>query len=286
MTNAIVHTNSSTDAIIPTDTTDARLIDMWLHGRTRNTRQQYTRIVRRFLDTVQRPLSAVTVSDLQSWYDSLTGSPYTVAVHVNAIRSLFSFAVRTGYLRLNPAAVIKPPPLADKSAARVLSERETLAMINAASSDRDRAFLQALYSSGCRVSELCAVRWADVLERPDGNAELLIFGKGGRNRRVGISADTLRLMKQQRTDSEHVFTTRTGRPLDRTTAHRIIKRAAQRAGIQRPVSAHWLRHSHATHALERGANPAAVQEQLGHSSLHTTTRYAHATDSSSAYLVV
>lgn len=170
---------------------------------------------------------------------------------------------------------------------KVLSERETIAIIGAAAdNDRDAALLQCLYSAGGRVSEICALTWKDVVSTPDGGAELLIFGKGGKNRNAKISADTYRLLQAQRRfaeDTAPVFSTRTGSPLDRVAVHRIVKKATQRAGIAKAVSAHWFRHSH---ALERGANPAAVQEQLGHSSLATTTRYAHASNSSADYLIV
>ena len=288
MANAITaHTDNA--AIIPADTTDARLIEMWMHGRTENTVKQYTRIVARFFETVGKPLQTISLSDLQGWADTLTGTAHTVKAHIDTVRSLFSFALKTGYIRLNPAAVLESVKTPDKVKGKVLSERETIAIINAAQSDRDLALLQCLYSAGGRVSEICSLSWADVAPTPDGGAELLIFGKGGKNRNAKISADTHKLLIAQRRfaeDSAPVFTTRTGNALDRVAVHRIVKAAAQRAGIKKAVSAHWFRHSHASHALERGANPAAVQEQLGHSSLATTTRYAHASNSSADYLIV
>ena len=286
MTTAIATTDSA--AIIPADTTDSRLIEMWLHGRTENTGQQYRRIVARFFAQVAKPLQNVNLSDLQAWADTLTGTPHTRKAHIDTVRSLFSFALKTGYIRLNPAAALQSVKTPDKVKGKVLAEREVLAIINAADTPRDTALLQCLYSAGGRISEICALTWNDVIPTPDG-AELLLFGKGDKNRSAAISADTYRLLLAQRRFAENdapVFTTRTGSAIDRVMAHRIIKEAAQRAGITRPVSAHWFRHSHASHALERGANPAAVQEQLGHASLATTTRYAHASNSSSAYLIV
>ena len=288
MTAALTVTNQDA-AIIPADTTDARLVAMWLHGRTENTGQQYRRIVARFFAQVAKPLQNVNLSDLQAWADTLTGTPHTRKAHIDTVRSLFSFALKTGYIRLNPAAALQSVKTPDKVKGKVLAEREVLAIINAADNPRDTALLQCLYSAGGRVSEICALTWNDVIPTPNGGAELLLFGKGGKNRSAAISADTYRLLLAQRRFAENdapVFTTRTGNALDRVAAHRIIKEAAQAAGITRPVSAHWFRHSHASHALERGANPAAVQEQLGHASLTTTTRYAHASNSSSAYLIV
>ena len=281
----------STDnaGIIPADTTDARLIEMWMHGRTVNTAKQYARIVARFFDQVRKPLQTISLADLQGWKDTLIGTAHTVKAHIDTVRSLFSFALKTGYIRLNPAAVLKSPATPDKVKGKVLTERETIAIISAADNPRDLALLQCLYSAGGRVSEICSLSWSDVVPTPDGGAELLIFGKGGKNRSAKISTDTHRLLQAQRRfaeDSAPVFTTRTGGAIDRVAVHRTVKTAAVKAGIKKAVSAHWFRHSHASHALERGANPAAVQEQLGHSSLATTTRYAHASNSSADYLIV
>ena len=292
MTTALtVSTDNAADniAIIPADTTDARLIEMWMHGKSANTVNQYSRIVARFAETVGKPLQTVNLSDLQTWADSIEGTAHTRKAHIDTVRSLFSFAIKTGYIRLNPAAVLESPATPDKVKGKVLSERETIALINAAKSDRDLALLQCLYSAGGRVSEICGLTWKDVAPTPDGGAELLIFGKAGKNRNAKISADTHTLLQAQRRfaeDSAPVFSTRNGTPIDRVAVHRTIKDAAQKAGIKKAVSAHWFRHSHASHALERGANPAAVQEQLGHSSLATTTKYAHASNSSADYLIV
>lgn len=288
MTTALT-VNSPDAAIIPADTTDARLIEMWMHGKSANTQKQYSRIAARFFETVGKTLQAINLSDLQTWADSIDGTAHTRKAHIDTVRSLFSFALKTGYIRLNPAAVLESPATPDKVKGKVLSERETIAIINAARNDRDTALLQCLYSAGGRVSEICSLTWKDVAPTPDGGAELLIFGKAGKNRNAKISADTHRLLIAQRRWAENdapVFTTRTGNALDRVAVHRIVKKAAQDAGIKKDVSAHWFRHSHASHALERGANPAAVQEQLGHSSLATTTRYTHASNSSADYLIV
>jgi site-specific recombinase XerD len=88
--------------------------------------------------------------------------------------------------------------------------------------------------------------------------------------------------------SDPVFVSQKGGRLDETMIHRIVKASAIRAGIQGNVSAHWLRHSHASHALDRGANIALVRDTLGHSSLAVTSRYTHAkpNESSALHLAV
>jgi integrase/recombinase XerD len=86
----------------------------------------------------------------------------------------------------------------------------------------------------------------------------------------------LALRSATATGDDYIFATASGKPLDRQAAHEMIKRIARRAGVTGDVSAHWLRHSHATHVLRRGGNVADLQKQLGHASLATTSRYAHA----------
>lgn len=296
MSTAITTVGQGGDSILPAGTTDARLVELWIGSRGRggkqgepvnpHTRQQYQRVAREFFDTVQVPLQAVTLADVQAWREGLNGSPATIKVHVDAVRTLFSFALKAGYIRLNPAALEKSPEVQKNVKGKVISEKQVLALINAAKPGRDTAFLQCLYSSGARVSELCELKWDSVSVNPHGGATLSIFGKGNKQRDATISADTYALLLALRGDSEFVFSTRTSNPIDRRAVNRIIERARKAAGIKEKVSAHWLRHSHASHSLERGAPVSAVQQQLGHASLATTTLYAHTQDSSANYLPV
>jgi integrase/recombinase XerD len=99
---------------------------------------------------------------------------------------------------------------------------------------------------------------------------------------VGVNAAAYAALLALRGEStqaaDYVFATRTGKALDRHAAHRLLKRVLQRAGVKEcaGASCHWLRHSHATHSLQQGANVADVKAQLGHSSLNTTSLYVHA----------
>lgn len=289
MTNALVTTNTNAGSydILPVDTTDARLVALWLQSEDKspNTQAAYARDVRQFLQAVQLPLQSVTLAHLQTWQQSLPNSPATVARKTATVRSLFSFAVRTGYLRLNPAAMLSTPKTPDTKHRRSLRELDVMRLVDAAHTPREAALVHVLYSSGCRVSELLSLTWQDVQPRTSGAVLHIVFGKGGKARQAGISAAAYDALLALRTstsvDTDYVFSTRTGTPLDRHAAHRLLKHVAQRAGVSEDVSAHWLRHSHVSHALQRGANVEAVRQQVGHSSLSTTTKYAHA-DSYSA----
>jgi site-specific recombinase XerD len=142
-----------------------------------------------------------------------------------------------------------------------------------------------------RVSEACGLTWRDVQERGDAG-QVTVYGKGGKTRAVLLSAATwaelVRLRGNAPNDDPVFPSKRTGRHLNESAVWRVVRAAAQRAGIAAGVSPHWLRHAHASHALDRGAPIHLVQATLGHSSVATTGRYLHArpTDSTARYLPV
>ena len=119
-----------------------------------------------------------------------------------------------------------------------------------------------------------------------------MYGKGGKTRAVvlpvGPWQELVSLRSGADLDGPVFVSTRTGGHLSQPQAWRIVRKAARRAGIVLPVSPHWMRHAHASHALDRGAPISLVQATLGHSSISTTGRYLHArpTESSGKYLAV
>ncbi len=164
-------------------------------------------------------------------------------------------------------------------------------MVTGEAKPRNRALLRVLYGAGLRVSELTGLRWRDVAERDD-TAQITVYGKGGKTRHVLLSTgtwDALRAIRGEAGPDDAVFrSSRGGGALDARQARRIVAAAARRAGVDAQVSPHWLRHAHASHALDRGAAIHLVQATLGHSSVATTGRYLHArpTESSSKYLAI
>ena len=155
---------------------------------------------------------------------------------------------------------------------------------------RNQVLLRLLYVAGLRVSEIAALKWRDLQERTDGG-HVTLFGKGSKTRTVPLPAQIWRELVGLRNGAgltEPVFRSRRGGHLHSTSIERVVWKAAQHAGIEGKVSPHWLRHSHATHALESGAPIQLVQATLGHASVATTGRYPHArpTGSSSRYLAV
>ena len=278
-------------------TNDQHLIELWLHGRSPHTQRAYRAEVKRFLSFVDKPLPVITLSDLQSFADSIEGEPTTQSRALAAVKSLLSFGRRLGYLAFDIGWAVKLPPLKNRLAERILTEDEVHRMLALEPNKRNRAILRLLCSAGLRVSELCHLTWKDVQERR-GTAQITIYGKGSKTRFILLSEGTWKELEALREESVidafifHSFNRRTstnvnldGR-IDASQVLRIVRAAAKRAGITRPVSPHWLRHAHATHALDRGAPIHLVQATLGHSSTATTGKYLHARpdDSSSRYL--
>ncbi len=172
---------------------------------------------------------------------------------------------------------------------------------------RNAITLRLFYASGGRVSELAALTWDDCLERSADygkkTGQVTLFGKGGKTRRVLLSPATWAVLVAHRRreraagyghNAEPVLRSRksgedgAARALTRGQLRSVVRRLARRAGLEQAASPHWLRHAHVSHALDRGAPAHLVQQTVGHASLATTSRYAHARpDASSAqYLTV
>ncbi|BAZ39448.1 integrase family protein [Calothrix sp. NIES-4101] len=268
---------------------DQKLIDMWLHGRPLSTQSEYRRDIKCFLEFTEKPLPEQKLEDLQRYAVMLQTKNLkerTIKRKINTIKSLFSFAAKLQYIRFNVAAALRLPKTEYTIAPRILPQREILKLINAAQSPRDTAILKLLYATGMRVSELCGLNWEDFIERDDGQIQVSILGKGGKRRIVLVPDSAWVAVESLGRGEGAVFLSSKAKRCDRTTIHRIIKAAAVKSGINPKISAHWLRHANASHALSRGASIALVKETLGHSSIAITDVYVHANpnDSTGNYL--
>jgi integrase/recombinase XerD len=220
--------------------------------------------------------------------------PASVARRLSAVRSLFAFAHKVGYLQWNVAAAVTLPPIEDQLARRIVTEEQMVKLLAVLRDKRDNALLRLLYIAGLRISEAAGLRWRHVTPRDGGEAQLTVFGKGGKTREVLIPAfmaeQLLGLKLRLDGPDDPVFrsrsTARRGVAIGRRDVWVTVKKAVQRANLPREISPHYFRHSHASHSLTRGAPVHVVQATLGHASLTTTTRYTHARpgDSSAKYL--
>ena len=214
-------------------------------------------------------------------------SPTTVSRRISAIRSWFRWLHREGRVSSNPADALRLPRRAS-SLPRVLSPEEVERLLMAPPGDewgalRDRALLETLYSTGARVAEAAGLDLGDM-DLDEGTTRLR--GKGDRERIAGLGGPCVEALQaylgrteadERRRDRPAVFLNRFGNRLSTRGIARVIQRHLARAGLPPDVHPHTLRHSFATHLLQRGANLREVQEMLGHKDVATTQVYTHLT---------
>jgi integrase/recombinase XerD len=205
------------------------------------------------------------------------------------VRSFYRYACAHGYFDANPASAVRLPKARNTLAERILTEEEVEALLAAASPGRDQVLLTLLYHGGLRVHEALGLRWCDCVPRGE-RGQVTVFGKGSKSRAVLLPVRTWALLLELRdgaADSAYVFPAGPGGQghLSAQRAWQIVRAAAEQAEIDKPVSPHWLRHAHATLALEKGADLKLVSATLGHSSLATTGAYLHVRPDRSSALV-
>lgn len=271
---------------------DETLMKLWLHGRPPHTQRAYQTDLRRFRGQVAKPFAAVTLTDLQDFTDALSGlkgsSRYRI---LSAVKSLLAFGHRTGYFTFDVGRVLKLPSVRDNLAQRILREADVHRMLSLEPNGRNRALLTLFYASGARVSEICSLAWRDLQPTAEGG-QITVLGKGSKTRSIQLPPAVWKQLLKLRGKAgaeEPVFRSRKKSGFLRALAvYRIVSQAAKRAQIEGKISPHWLRHAHASHALDRGAPIHLVQATLGHASLATTSRYLHARpkESSSRYLAL
>ncbi|MCM1452555.1 MAG: tyrosine recombinase XerD [Clostridium sp.] len=267
-------------------------------GMALNTRLAYMADVRKFADwaaadALVPALESIGESDLQAFVASLHDvgiSPRSQARIISGLRSFYKFMRLERYVPADPTALLEFPRLSQR-----LPEVLTLEEIDAmeASIDMDKpegrrnlAIIETLYSCGLRVSELCNLQMSRVYLN---EKSILVEGKGNKERVVPMSDAAVSRIEDyledragiaiKKGEEDILFLNRRGRRLTRVMVFYIIRDLALRAGVNRPISPHALRHSFATHLLEGGANLRAIQVMLGHESIATTQIYLH-TDTS------
>jgi integrase/recombinase XerD len=261
--------------------------------RSPRTVDAYRRDLRQLQARLGKPLASASADDLRTYVAGLRAdglAPATIARRISAARSFFSHLVLLGARGDNPAAEVEPPRRRPKLP-RTLSPREAERLIEAASAGatpralRDTALVELLYGSGLRVSEAVGLERAGV----DLDERLVrCIGKGNKERVVPVGRSAVEALRRylargrpylDRRHRPELFLNAQGGPLTRAGAFLILRRLAERAGLEPGrVHPHLLRHSFATHLLEGGADLRSVQEMLGHADLSTTEVYLHVSD--------
>jgi integrase/recombinase XerC len=236
----------------------------------------------------------VTVFDLRGYVAALTESGYaktTIARHLASLRSFFRFGQREGWAKTNPAKPLRNPRKG-RSLPHFLSAEDLGRLFEAPPADepmglRDRAILETMYSAGLRVSEVVSLDDGDL----DFEADVLrVRGKGRRERLAPVGSFAVRALHRwiptrklhSRTTkgaAAPVFVNKFGRRLTTRSVARMLEKYLRVTGLDSRTTPHSLRHSFATHLLDRGADIRSVQELLGHKSLVTTQIYTHVSTS-------
>ena len=261
-------------------------------GLAANTLAAYQRDLRRFEGfCAERRMVLLEAGseDLNEFVDSLYRaglSSRSIARYTASLRNFYVYLMRHGRTRVDPTAELAAPRqwkrlprfLALDEVDRLLEAPDTSKPLGG----RDRAMLQLLYATGLRVSELVSVK------RNDLNMELGVVrttGKGGKQRLVPVGRQALgairhylqndrsRILKGK--NSEYLFVTARGSLLTRQAFWNLLRRYGRQAGIAGKLSPHVVRHSFATHLLERGADLRSLQIMLGHADISTTQIYTH-----------
>jgi integrase/recombinase XerD len=261
-------------------------------GLSPHTLEAYRRDVEKlevFASARGRPLASLDASDIRGFLRGLHRrglSLRSVGRAASAVRGLYRFAAAEGFAPSDPTEQIDSAR-APRSLPRYLSFEEVERLLNAPDASapegaRDRAMLELLYATGVRVSELVALRTKDL----HFDAGYLICRGKGRKERVvpfGRSAKkwlerylgSARPFLSPKPGEEGLFLSRRGRPMTRQRFFQLLRGYGRLAGIEKTLSPHVVRHSFATHLLERGADLRSLQLMLGHANIGTTQIYTH-----------
>ena len=260
-------------------------------GLSTNTIAAYRQDLLQFASdfSASKPPSQVTRSEIVEYLLKLKDNhlrPASVGRKLAAIKVFFRFLASQGLIPSDPASVIESPRLW-KGLPEVLSVEEVSRLLKGVPGRtpkgiRDRAILELLYASGLRVSEAAHLKLTDLNVQA---GFLRCLGKGGRERVVPVGRHALNWIQRYlarardrvkiKSDAKEIFLNRFGAPLSRQSIWILLKGYAAAAGIKKPITPHTLRHSFATHLLERGADLRVVQELLGHATIATTQIYTH-----------
>jgi len=260
---------------------------------------EYTRIVRNFFSECD-PLDAKT-EDIVRFFTKQSWSPATTQLALAALKRFFRFLFTEGFRADDPTALLQSPKV-PKPLPRYLSQTEVSRLLDAMPqvwiygrlrkhrslqlTIRDCAILELLYATGMRVGELVNLKVGDIdfdaqTVRVNGKGDkerLCLFGKIAKERLMAWLEERRQWLARKGVASDWLFLGKRSplRPLRRETVIRLVNRYSS-AILGKRISPHWLRHSFASHLLERGANIVAIAELLGHSQLTTTERYVHCT---------
>ncbi len=244
--------------------------ELKLRGFSERTVKSYLFYNNKFLMFINKQPEAVTEDDIKAYLANLLSDKKknnaTVALVRAALKFYYDGVLKKGIVTLKTPKIQKKLPT-------VLSREEVKRLFETTQNSKSKLILMILYSSGLRVSECCSLKVNDLeFEQKIGWVR---NGKGGKDRLFILPEGILEGLRNyiSSKNTEHLFTNKAGTALSARNIQKIVANAAKRAGINKNVSPHTLRHSFATHLLESGESIRKIQELLGHSNLQTTQIY-------------
>ncbi len=261
-------------------------------GLSDNTVAAYESDISIYADFTQKLLSDCSAQELIAFMTRMRKEGYsieTVLRRLSGISAFYDFLIQERIIKTNPCGFISKPSKWDKLPVFLNFDEIDMLLdapdVNTGLGFRDRVIFETLYSTGMRISELTGLKVAEL----DMNREIMrVTGKGGKQRFVPMYSSLAEKMRAylgvrrdyfvKDRDEGWLFLSKNGKQLDRELVFMLVKKYAAKAGIQKNISPHTLRHSFATHLLTNGADLRTIQIFLGHSDLSTTERYTHVTD--------
>lgn len=256
--------------------------------KSERTIASYVDTCTKMMNYIDKKVYDITYADLIDWKGTLTGlSPSSVNQNMAAVKNFFNYCQAMGFIESNPAADMKRLKANPKESIYV-GAGEIEALLAACRSLRDRTMLTVMVKTGVRQHELANITIRDYFKmRNEGSNRLVVLGKGNKERSIYFSEDTMELIdeyviwrNEHAVNSDRLFLTFAGLPLNDSGMNRVIKNCAKRAGLANAdeYTCHSLRRAFATIKSNNGVPVAIISKALGHSNIATTTRYIKTND--------
>lgn len=260
------------------------IISKKIEGKSDKTLENYYMFLKNFFQEVQKPLDEITSGHIRvylyTYQQKRAISNRSLEVLRNVFNSFFTWAFNEGYIKTNPMLKIGAINY-DPKPREGLTQLELEKVREACADERDRAIIEFLYSTGCRISEVCNVKISDINFQ---QKTCLILGKGNKYRTVYLNAKCElaldRYLKTRNDNTEYLFVgvRRPHNQLHKSGMEAIVKKIVKRTDINKNITPHMFRHTMATTALQNGMTVPEVQKILGHTNIETTMIYVRTDD--------
>lgn len=240
-----------------------------------NTKRNYSNDIRFMLEYVSKDEKDITLPDLLAWKTDMVNkglSTATIARRIGSVKRYFKFLMDMELIDSDPSAKLKAPKIVNK-VEPTLTKDDVNMMLDCGKNPRDKAIMAMLASTGMRISELISIKLSDF-----DSDDISIVGKGNKRRLVHINEKTMQFIQdylEVRKDGiDNLFVSNQHTPMRPEAINEMLKKSAERAGVNKNVHNHSFRHMFATCLLDNDVPINQIQLCMGHSDISVTTRYA------------